>query len=54
MLTTVDLDHKAPFDTGEVDNIGPEQHLPAEASAIQLLLSDAIPQPSLGIGRIAA
>jgi hypothetical protein len=48
MLATVEFDHKAPVDGGEVDDIGSDRRLPTEVHA-QAPGAQVVPETPLGV-----
>jgi hypothetical protein len=54
VLTTIDLDDDLPFTADKVADIATDWHLPRELVAIDLSISDAIPQHSLRVCLIGA
>jgi hypothetical protein len=54
MLAAVELDHQPPLDTGEVRNVWADGVLPAELCGAQPAVAKEEPEPTLGIGHLAA
>jgi hypothetical protein len=54
VLSAVDLDNQAPFEAGEVRDVGPYRMLSTKAASVQLAAAQILPHALLGIGHATA